>query len=83
MKAKELRLRDVVRYADDRMPAWGTMVVSQITADEVHFFRPYAITSDFAYTGGVIPYIGTETVKIALDDSRHDFDLLERPTKAK
>lgn len=63
-----LALGDVVRLIDDA--AYGCGTVQQITADEVHVFRPYVHTADFSYTGGVICYIGTETVKLWKRDYR-------------
>jgi len=58
MKASELNLGDTVRLFDG---AFGDAVVQQITDEGVTFFRPYATTADFSYTGGAIPYIGIET----------------------
>lgn len=40
--------------------------VSQVHADgTVDLFRPYTHTADFSYTGGVICYVGIETIKNA------------------
>lgn len=58
VKARDLRLGDTVILFDG---AFGSAVVNQIAGGLVSFFRPYATTSDFACTGGVIPYIGVET----------------------
>lgn len=69
-----LSLGDIVQLFDD---GYGTATVVQITDDEVHLFRPYVHTADFSYTGGVIPYIGTETVKLWRKDSR-DIKLLRK-----
>lgn len=55
--AHQLKLGDVVRTMDG---AFGTATVKQVTEDRVHFFRPYVQTADFAYTGGVICYVGIE-----------------------
>lgn len=55
--AKDLRLADVVKLLDG---PFGTAVVTKVGETEVTFFRPYATTADFSYTGGVIPYIGIE-----------------------
>ena len=79
IKPADLKLRDVVRLFDG---AFGDGVVHKIADGVVSIFRPYAITADFEYTGGVIPYIGTETVTLFLDDSR-EVTLIERPTKAR
>lgn len=65
---RDLRLRDVVRFTG--LDAFGDGVVRQITDDTVTIFRPYATTADFSYTGGVIPYIGIEEVKLSVVDTR-------------
>jgi len=58
VKYSELRLRDVV---DLESGDYSIATVVQITEDRgIKFFRPYVMTSDFSYTGGVIPYIGFE-----------------------
>lgn len=56
----ELGLGDVVRISDAGPFLCG--VVRKVTDIEVIVFRPYAITADFSYTGGVIPYIGVEEI---------------------
>jgi len=56
-----LGLGDIIELFDD---GYGTATVQQVTADEVIAFRPYVHTADFSYTGGVMCYIGTETVKM-------------------
>lgn len=60
IKVCDLKLADVVQLSDG---AYMTATVSQVTADEVILTRPYIQTADFSYTGGVITYIGLETVK--------------------
>ena len=70
LPVSELQLADVVQLSDDDY-ATGTVV--QVTEDEVHVYRPYVHTADFSYTGGVIPYIGTETVKLYRKSSRELF----------
>jgi hypothetical protein len=57
IKARDLRLGDTVILFDG---AYGSAAVTQIAGGLVSFFRPYATTSDFACTGGVIPYVGIE-----------------------
>ncbi len=47
--------------------AFGYAVVTQIKDGNVHLFRPYATTSDFSTTAGVIPYVGFEPVVISID----------------
>jgi hypothetical protein len=74
VKISELKLRDVVSLGD-----WpfSTAVVQKVDDDAVTLFRPYVHTSDFSYTGGVITYIGTETVTLWRKDSR-EVVVLER-----
>lgn len=57
IKGHDLRLADVVRLDNE---AFADAVVQNITPDAIYFFRPYATTADFSYTGGVIPYVGIE-----------------------
>lgn len=75
MFGDELKLADVVVM--DRIGVWDTATVKQIVGKEITFFRPYVITSEFAYTGGVICYIGIEEVKITPRDGDL-FEVLER-----
>lgn len=80
IKTIELKLGDVVRQ--DR-PYGGvefdTCVVVNITARGVDLFRPYAITSGFSHTGGVIPYVGIETYSVEFERST-EWELLARKT---
>lgn len=76
IKADEMKLGDVVR-AEDSHGDYVACTVIQIEGGEVTLFRPYVRVSDFIYTGGVIPYIGTETFKIR-DDAWHNYVLLSR-----
>lgn len=63
--AAELKLGDVVStHPED---PFSTCVVRKIVDGMVHLYRPYAVTSDFSYTGGVIPYIGIEEFAIHAD----------------
>ena len=57
VKISDLQLGDVVQVFEG---PFGSAVVNQIKDGSVHFYRPYATTDDFSYTGGVIPYIGLE-----------------------
>lgn len=61
LKAAELVLGDQVDLLGSPF-GWATVV--QITGEEVHMVRPYIHIADFTYTGGVMNYIGTETVKV-------------------
>lgn len=67
-KAAELQLGDTVDLFDSG--PFGSAVVTQIKDGFVHVFRPYCVTTDFSYTGGVIPYIGTETMVFQVDIER-------------
>lgn len=43
---------------------YDNATVSKLNEDgTVNLFRPYTHTNDFSYTGGVICYVGVETVK--------------------
>lgn len=70
---KNLKLGDRVELFEG---AYGTATVIQIEDDKVTFYRPYIHTSDFSYTGGVIPYIGTETCIFLMTPDK-TFNLLE------
>ena len=76
MKTSELRLGDRVRPKHPASRAFTDMVVKQIKNDEITFFRPYAHTADFSYTGGVICYVGIEEFSAPVND-RDEYDLLE------
>ena len=88
LKMNQLKLRDVVRMhfphdtsADTR--AWSTCVVVAIRDGRVTLYRPYAITSDMDCGGKVIGYTGVEQYQVAIDDSRMEYELLERPREAR
>ena len=74
VKTCDLRLADVVKVFDG---PWSTGIVTHIDGNMVTMFRPYGTTADFSYSGGVIPYIGTETIKVPVDSSRM-FLVMER-----
>lgn len=63
----DLRLADVVELFEG---PFGTAVVTQITADEVILHRPYGVTGDFSYTGGVPYSVGNEVCKYSLASTR-------------
>ena len=67
MEISELQLGDKISLGD--WP-YGTATVHEIRDGVVHALRVYVHTSDVKYTGGVIAYIGTEEVKLSVDDSR-------------
>ena len=58
-----LKLGDRIRITTG---AWRDCIVSKIDEDakEIHLFRPYGVSADFTYTGGVICYIGIENFTI-------------------
>jgi hypothetical protein len=57
LKISELKLADVVCLFEGE---YGTATVKQIKDGKVIFLRPYVITQDFSYTGGVISSLGYE-----------------------
>lgn len=59
----DLRLGDVVQTAFTSEP-YNDATVKTINGDKITLVRPYIHTSDFTYTGGVIPYIGYEEYTI-------------------
>jgi hypothetical protein len=56
--AGDLSLGDIVSTSHG---PFDSCVVTKLAPEGIHLFRPYAITSDFSYSGGVIPYVGHET----------------------
>ena len=59
----DLRLGDVVNTAVTAEP-YNDATVKNIDGDKITVVRPYIHTSDFTYTGGVLPYIGYEEYTI-------------------
>lgn len=55
---RDLKLADVIRLSEHI--AYNTAVVVNIRDGAIHVERPYMVTADFSYTGGVIAYIGVE-----------------------
>ena len=59
-----LKLGDFVVQQDSRGTVldreFSTCIVTKVEEDQVKLFRPYGVTADFSYTGGVIPYMGAE-----------------------
>lgn len=72
---KDLKLADVVELFDG---PFGTGVVRQITKDEVIIDRPYGVTGDFSYTGGVPFSVGVEECKYLLASNRFEFKVWQR-----
>ena len=61
---KDLRLGDVVRLYDD---AYADATVKNVTNAVVTLFRPYVVTADFSYSGGVICYVGIEEIHTSIN----------------
>ena len=74
MNNSELQLADQVARHND----FGIATVKQITDSTVTFFRPYTVTADFSYTGGVICYVGIQTWNEERNDTRGDWTLIDR-----
>jgi hypothetical protein len=66
-KLDELKAGDVVKVFEG---PWGTGIVKNIDEDSVTFFRPYGSASDYAYTGGVICFTGTEVFSRGLPSTQ-------------
>ena len=60
---EELALADVIDCYGHHGP-FATATVTGIGLDYVELTRPYGVTADFSYTGGVIHYTGLEVFKI-------------------
>lgn len=73
IKAKDLRLGDVIQISDG---AYHTATVKQIENGYATLFRPYTHTADFSCTAGVICYVGVENFTIRMDE--FEFILWER-----
>lgn len=71
----ELKLADVVELFDG---PFGTAVVTQITEDEVVLHRPYGVTGDFSYTGGVPYSVGNEVCKYIRPGTVNKFKVWQR-----
>lgn len=72
---QQLQLADVITLFEG---PFGTGTVRQITADEVIIARPYGVTQDFSYTGGVCYSTGVEECKYLLSDKRSTFKVWQR-----
>ena len=77
IKTRELELGDVVRRADGGATPWSTCIVVKMDDDVVTIHRPYGVTADFRYTGGVIAYTGIEVYTVDLDGAT-DWVIFER-----
>ena len=77
--AAELRLADIVQYADNVM-SYGTMTVEYADADKVVCFRQYTHTAHFSTGNSVSCYIGVERVEFRRDTLNMRFKVLQRET---
>lgn len=77
--ASDLRLGDRVNLLPGEPYGWGTVVK---VGELVEVYRPYVHIADFEYTGGVLHYLGHETVKIWREDKRPLMVSLPRPKSA-
>lgn len=62
VKGTELALGDIV-LCSAHGDTYNCATVKQLSEHEVTLFRPYVQTDDFAYSGGIICYIGIEEFK--------------------
>lgn len=74
LKVSELKLADVVELFEG---PFGTGVVRQITKEQVIISRPYGVTGDFSYSGGVSFSVGVEECRYFLS-SLHTFTVFQR-----
>lgn len=77
LTARDMQLGDTVELVSEKPTPWSSCIVRRATDEEVTLFRPYGVTADFSYTGGVICYVGIEEYKV-LRDSSIPYRLLAR-----
>lgn len=78
--AANLELGDEAKL-EGNWNSYATFTVVKIEENAIHVVRPYIHTSDFSYTGGVIPYVGMENFTLSPDTK---VDLLRKnPVKLK
>ena len=77
IKPRDMQLADVITCTPGH--AFTTGIVKRITDASVTIFRPYAVTADFSYTGGVICYTGVEEFVLPRD-SDAEYELLSCTT---
>lgn len=75
LNVRQLQKADVLELFEG---PFGTGVVRQITDDEVIIMRPYGVTGDFSYTGGVPYSVGNEECRYLLTDGRSTFKVWQR-----
>lgn len=73
----DLKLADTVELFEG---PFGTAVVTQITEDEVILHRPYGVTSEWSFTGGVPYSVGNEVCKYLRSSTlgRYQFKVWQR-----
>lgn len=74
LRTSELQEGDVVCLLDSKgnphEGAFLDLTVTKVTQDSVQFFRPFVHLGNFIHTGGVTPYIGTETFSTPKNDGK-------------
>lgn len=79
---KEMQLRDVCEMlCADGSPfgtGFTTCMVTQVKEDHVELTRPFGVTSNFSYTGGVIPYVGMEKYNVYFSQTGIRYRLISR-----
>jgi hypothetical protein len=73
----EMQLADTVRRVQSFGPFDACIVTRVDEQGRTHLLRVYATTADFAYTGGVIPYIGFEEI-ILIPGDKTEWHLFHR-----
>lgn len=68
IKSSDMRLADTIQFYDG---AYGTATVKKINEKTLLLYRPYVITQDFSYTGGVICSVAIEEITIPLDETKY------------
>jgi len=78
VKMQDLELGDTVTRKEEGqgITKYSHMTVRNKTDKEITFFRPYVVSEDFSYTGGVICYIGIEEFKAPITD--YEYILIEK-----
>jgi hypothetical protein len=73
--ASQLKLGDVIQVFEG---PYGTATVKKIESEKLTLFRPYALTQDWSYTGGVICTLGIEEYSIFITNSKMEYVLWRR-----
>ncbi len=75
LAAKDLKLGDIIKCSYSDIP-FDTGIIKKEDINSWVVFRPYGVSEDFTYTGGVICYTGLEEFRINKDD--HGFLVYSR-----